>query len=65
MLPEKLSLEKKLFLQKETIAVMTDTDVVDAPQAVSAPFRTALSMDTPLRCWPCCAQPNTQSGCPN
>lgn len=68
MQSQKLSLDKKLFLQKDTVAVLSDstkTDVVEGPMAVSAPFRTALSMDSPLRCWPCCAQEATVGGCYN
>ncbi|WP_212005950.1 hypothetical protein [Chitinophaga sp. HK235] len=67
MQSQKLSLDKKLFLQKQTVAVMTstNTDVVQAPQAVSAPFHTALSTASPLRCYPCCQQGVTIAGCYN
>ncbi|NLR66536.1 hypothetical protein HGH92_19660 [Chitinophaga varians] len=57
MHPEKLSLDRKLFLQKETVAVMNPVEVVQSPQAISAPYNTALSMDSPARCFPCCDAP--------
>jgi hypothetical protein len=62
MQSQKITLGKKLFLQKETVAVMNgdpQTDVVKGPFAMSAPYHTALSLDSPLRCWPCCMEPNT------
>lgn len=60
-----MSLERKLFLQKETIAVMNATDVAEGPQAISAPYHTALSMDSPARCFPCCAEPPLTYECRN
>lgn len=65
MHPVKMSLERKLFLQKETIAVMNATDVAKGPQAISAPYHTALSMDSPARCFPCCAEPPLTYECRN
>lgn len=66
MHPEKLSLNKKLFLQKETVAVMNPADVTEGPQAISAPYFTAFSMDSPARCFPCCAEPPiTLTNCRN
>ncbi|NSL90943.1 class I lanthipeptide [Chitinophaga solisilvae] len=56
----KISLDRKLFLKKNTVAKLssTQTDVVEGPVAVSAPYRTAFSTaETPMRCYPCCKEP--------
>ncbi|WP_371878121.1 class I lanthipeptide [Chitinophaga nivalis] len=60
-----LQLDRKLFLQRETVAVLESNpqrSIAEGPQAISAPFETAFSMKSPAKCLPCCKMPITMGG---
>ncbi|HVI43532.1 MAG TPA: class I lanthipeptide [Chitinophaga sp.] len=68
MKTKKTTLNKKLVLQKEPVAGMNyhkQTDIVEGPVAVSAPFHTSPTMASPARCYPCCDLPFTGRECYN